>query len=69
MKNIEIKLELLYEGKLINAYITIVPDKDPIVAFAKLDFGILIIKGCVIKYKDFGNGRVLVFDLPAYKIS
>lgn len=49
--------------------ITIIPDKDPIVAFAQLDFGFVRIKGCTIKWKDFGKGEgpMLIFDLPAYR--
>ncbi len=51
------------------AHITFAPGNPSIVAFVKVEFGFITIKGITVKKRDFnGDGHeTLVFDLPAYK--
>lgn len=51
------------------AHINLTHDNASIIAFVKVDFGFITIKGITVKKRDFsGDGHeTLVFDLPAYK--
>lgn len=69
MEKQEFTTTVSFAEQHVKTQITIIPDRDPFVAFAQLDFGFIRIKGCTIKWSDFGKGGepVLTFNLPAYK--
>jgi hypothetical protein len=71
MKKEELAININIDDKETNvkALISLVEGKDPIVAFVILDFGILRIKGCRVKWVDFNKDShlSLIFDLPAYR--
>lgn len=68
-ENIKIKIIINNQEATMLATISLITDKDPIVAFVVLDFGFLRIKGCRVKWADFNKdgNLTLIFDLPAYR--
>lgn len=66
---IKVEIPVNVNSDFVTANITIVPGREPILAFVQLDFGFLTVKGITVKKVDFkhdGN-ESLIFDMPAYK--